>query len=310
MTTYIDSRQINLSADTADQYLNGSYLSNVVFNMSGMLKNEDDIVMTQISVHSAQIPISYYIVNYTNNTLVYKYHDDPITTIVFDTGNYNANTFITQFTSKIAHITPVLSKLNGKFIYTAPSSFTFYHTGSTCFKFLGLDANTDYTGTNITSPYPVQFQGITRLKIVSNELNTYSMDSNTGNFSNTLATLSVNSSAYGILLYDNTSQYKPILRNRDNNIFDIGILDDNDNFINFNNCSWKITLQLDITRLSNLMDRTFPKPNNNLGQNPDNPDIAQNPDNPDLGNTAPELVDLGTGDTDLDFLMYQNKIYQ
>ena len=107
MTTYIDSRQINLSVDTADQYLNGSYLSNVIFNMSGMLTNEDDIVMTQISVHSAQIPISYYIVNYTNNTLVYKYNTGSITTIVFDTGNYNANTCITQFTSKIANITPV-----------------------------------------------------------------------------------------------------------------------------------------------------------------------------------------------------------
>ena len=61
------------------------------------------------------------------------------------------------------------------------------------------------------------------------------------------------------------------------------------------------------------MDRTFPKPNNNLpsqdlGQNPN---LPQNSDNPDLGNTAPDLVDLGgTGDTDLDFLMYQNHIYQ
>ncbi len=68
MTTYIDSRQINLSADTADQYLNDSFLSNVMFNMTGMLDNKDDIVMTQVSIHSAQIPISYYIVNYTNNT--------------------------------------------------------------------------------------------------------------------------------------------------------------------------------------------------------------------------------------------------
>jgi len=313
MTTYIDSRQINLSSDTADQYLNGSFLSNVVFNMNGMLKNEDDIVMTQISINSAQIPISYYIVNYTNNTLVYKYHNDPITTIVFDTGNYNANSFITQFTSKIAHIIPTLNKLNGKFAYLSNQIFTFYHTDSTCFKFLGLDANTDYTGEDFVSPYPVQFQGITRLKIVSNELATYSMDSNSGNFSNTLATISVNSSAYGILLYDNLSQYKPILRDRDSNsIFDIGILDDNDNFINFNNCSWRITLQLDITRLSNLMDRTFPKPNNTIPTQDlaQNSDLPQNPDNPDLGNTAPELIDLGTGDTDLDFLMYQNKIYQ
>jgi hypothetical protein len=122
------------------------------------------------------------------------------------------------------------------------------------------------------------------------------------------------------LLYDNLSQYKPILRDRDSNsIFDIGILDDNDNFINFNNCSWRITLQLDITRLSNLMDRTFQKPNNtlptkDLAQNsdlPQNPDLPQNSDNSDLGNPVPDLVDLGgTGDSDLDFLMYQNNIYQ
>ena len=55
------------------------------------------------------------------------------------------------------------------------------------------------------------------------------------------------------------------------------------------------------------MDRTFPKPNNNLPSQ----DLGQNPDNPDLGNPSPELVDLGgTGDSDLDFLMYQNHIYQ
>jgi len=54
------------------------------------------------------------------------------------------------------------------------------------------------------------------------------------------------------------------------------------------------------------MDRTFPKPNNTLPSQ----DLG-NPDNPDLGNPATELVDLGgTGDTDLDFLMYQNNIYQ
>ena len=55
------------------------------------------------------------------------------------------------------------------------------------------------------------------------------------------------------------------------------------------------------------MDRTFPTSNNNLPTQ----DLGQNPDNTDLGNPSPELVDLrGTGDSDLDFLMYQNHIYQ
>ena len=61
------------------------------------------------------------------------------------------------------------------------------------------------------------------------------------------------------------------------------------------------------------MDRTFPKPNNTLPTQDlaQNPDLPQNSDNPDLGNQVPDLVDLGgTGDSDLDFLMYQNNIYQ
>ena len=72
------------------------------------------------------------------------------------------------------------------------------------------------------------------------------------------------------------------------------------------------------------MDRTFPKPSNNLPTLGVSPpfdekglkgnsvpfDLGQNPDNTDLGNPTPELIDLGTGDTDLDFLMYQNNIYQ
>ena len=139
-STYTDSRLITLNASNATIVYNGSLLSSCLFSFTNLLKDDLDILYRQISIQNAQIPISYYIVNYTNNTLAYRSGGNPITTIVFDTGNYNATSFITQFTSKIAHIIPTLNKLNGKFSYTAPSTFNFYKTGSTCFKFLGLDS--------------------------------------------------------------------------------------------------------------------------------------------------------------------------
>jgi len=133
------------------------------------------------------------------------------------------------------------------------------------------------------------------------------MDSTSGGFSNTLANLAVNSSSYGILIYDNISGYKPTLRNKIINSFDIQLLDDDDKLINFNNIDWRITLQLDITRQRKNYDRVFPKFSNiikdeTIKENSENIETKETPNIQELQET--------TGDSDLDFLLYQNGIYQ
>lgn len=336
MNTYIDSRQISISSSSADFLYNDTFKSSVGFSFFGMLQDEPDIVQAQLSVHSAQIPISYYVVNIYNRTLKYKIGSGSITTATFDVGNYNANTFMTEMKNKIPTVTTTFNRINGKFMFSATSPITFYKDGSTCFKILGLDQGLDYAGSTITAPFPCQFQGITRIRIASNTFSTYSMDSLAGTFSNTLATIAVNSGSYGILLYENSTGYKPTLRNKIINDFDLMLLDDDENLINFNNVDWNITLQLDITRLRNNMDRTFPNFTSHLGilsqGNSNNVPSVDEP-TPDItshlgifpqGNTEEQqlqngeqlqenlnapIVDL-TGDDDLDFLMYQNNIYQ
>ena len=64
--SYLDSRII---------IWNSAYTSDIEFQFNGLLKQDDDIQQVQISLVNAQIPVSWYIINYTNNvfTLMYMY---------------------------------------------------------------------------------------------------------------------------------------------------------------------------------------------------------------------------------------------
>ena len=305
MTTYTDSRLINIDSDNADIYNNSNLRSDMVYFFKGLLTEDDDRLYSQISIQSAQFPVSFYVVNYSNNTLRYQYHNDPITTISFDVGNYNATSFIAQFHSKVVNqVFLTFDKLTGKYQINSNHNFTFYQQGSTCFRLLGLDLESDYVVTTAPydqpAPFPCNFAGITRLKIVSEKLATYSRDSST--ITNVLATIPVNAPPFGILLYQNTSNFKAMLRERVIDFFDIRIYDDFNNLINFNGIEFGITLQLDIIRNYSNMDTTFPPLQRTI-------DPSAKPDPEEPVPVPDDNLPLGTGDTDLDFFLYSKGIY-
>ena len=64
----IVSNQINSSSNTAT-YKNCSYNSVMIFNLL-VLKKEQNVLYNQVSLISAQIPVSYYTINDTNNLFV------------------------------------------------------------------------------------------------------------------------------------------------------------------------------------------------------------------------------------------------
>lgn len=314
MNTYTDSRLINISSGSADDLTNGTLLSSVLFRFPGLLKDELDILYTQISLLNAQIPISYYIINEYNNKLSYQIENDGIQTAYFEFGNYNANSFITEFKAKVGtHFNLTLNRNNGKFTITNNKGFEFYYQDSTIFKIMGLDIGVDVLAPLHTyiAPYPCNFAGITRIKIISNELSTYAMDSVTGSFSNLFTSISVNSGSYGILLYENNHNFKAMLRNKNIDYFDIGFLDDDENYIDFNNINWHMTLQIDIIRRLRDTDTQL-----QLQPQEINYDVPQEEQpqeqQPDEQYVEPDTQPLqdSTGDTDLDFLLYQNGIYQ
>jgi hypothetical protein len=304
MTTYTDSRLINIDSDNADIYNNSNLRSDMVYFFKGLLTEDDDRLYSQISIQSAQFPVSFYVVNYSNNTLRYQYHNDPITTISFDVGNYNATSFIAQFHSKVVNqVSLTFDKLTGKYQINSNQNFTFYQQGSTCFRLLGLDLESDLVGIapyDQPAPFPCNFAGITRLKIVSEKLATYSRDSST--ITNVLATIPVNAPPFGILLYQNTSNFKAMLRERVIDFFDIRIYDDFNNLINFNGIEFGITLQLDIIRNYSNIDTTFPPLQRTIA-----PSTKPEPEEPVP--VPDDNLPLGTGDTDLDFFLYSKGIY-
>lgn len=305
-----DSRLISISSETADAVDNGTYLSSCSFNFPNMLQDEDDILYTTISVQSAQIPISYYIVNEYNNRLSYQIGTSAVTSITFSEGNYNATSFIDEWKLRLPSITLTLNKTTGKFLFTRSGSFKFFSSDSSCFKLLGLNPDDDYylmsPPYTLASPFPCQFQGITRVTVASNALTTYAMDSREGNYSNAIATIPVNSGSYGILLYQNTIGFKPLLREKALSLFDIQLLDDSNNLINFNNVHWNITLQMDITRKLIIVDKTFPIPTTEIPA--DNSVDVLEEDVPE--EDVPQGVPLkdSSGDDDLDFLLFKSGI--
>ena len=317
-----DTRLITISSDSATLYNNGDFLSDMYFKFDGMLKDEDDIIYSQISIHTAQIPISFYVVNVYNNKFVYKYSTNSITTVYFDVGNYNANTFLTYFNSVIPNVVLVFNKINGKFTISSNNSLIIY-PDSTCYKLLGLKAGITYSDTTspyiIQPPFPCQFQGISRIKINSNELSGYSMDSSMGSYSPLIDCITVNSSAFGVILFQNVINLKTPLRNKILNGFDIQFMDDDNNLINFNGCEWNLTLELNIIRQFYIIDRTFPKLEPETQEEEPQPEEPQ-PEtarparayNSDAIIEAPEEPEDNnninvepTGDEDLDLLLYK-----
>jgi len=265
MNNYIiDSKQINLSSNSS-MINNGSLKSEMTFKTNGILKKEKDILYNLISVVHCEIPVSYYIVNSTNNYLSLSTGNYTLIN-----GNYNATTFKNMLISLIGtDFSIVLDTATGKYTLTYISVFSIYST-STCYKLMGFIQNTNYTsvGFTIEMPYPCNFLGISRIKIKSNILKTENIDTYSGGRSNLLTTIPVNSASYGLILYQNLVGFKNIIPNITIDFIDITITDENDNIINFNGIDNYITLQLDTIRLQ-LNDETnllelLESENNNL----------------------------------------------
>ena len=261
MDTYTDIRQIILSSNHGKS-LNGTYKSNMFFPFQSILTDDADIIQTQISLDNAQIPVSFYTVNYTNNILNIIANGSPYT-LTIPVGNYNFNSLSskieTLFNALTIPMVITIDKVSGVVTFTktsSPASLSFSPT-STIVSILGGLANITYTftGNILTMPYPMNLLGIKRLSIVSNLLPTYSYSSL--GVSNILATVDVNSASFGIINFQNSTQVKHLLRGKTISNIDIQILDENGNFINFNNADFTICISIEILRKLTISNSTF-----------------------------------------------------
>ena len=249
----INSIQLYLNSSNANIYLNKSKKSNVVFFFTNILSLDKKSIEKKISIVNAQIPVSWYLINNTNNSIVFTVQGVQ-NSYLFPNGNYNINSFMTTWVSTFGNKWALtFDKITNKITFSnSLGQITFGNyisSSNTLLPLIGFDLTTTYTssGNSLTSPYPINFLGLTKLNIKSSTFTFKNFDSFTNDATSTLCSIPVSSNASGIINYNNLTDYKSIFKNYELNSLDISITDDKNNYIDFNNIDWSITIQIDIT---------------------------------------------------------------
>lgn len=219
-----------------------------------MLTSQQHIKQARIHLTHAEIPVSFYNITTLNNVLDYHQATNPYL-ITLTPGNYNFNTLssalIDGFLANGHTFLVSISKITGLVTFMiSTGNFTFYDQYSTIFEVLGFTPGFNYgsTNSNLTAQYPLNLLGTTKIKIKSEILWTYSFDSSTNGTSNTLATMPVDQPSFGLIIYENKSDNKYILKVDIIDEFDLKLTDQNDVLLDFNNQEWTLGFILEFDR--------------------------------------------------------------
>jgi len=308
MTTYIDTKIITISSQTATLQKNGTYLSHVQYELGQFIKDEPDIIHRQITLQSAQIPYSFYVINYTNNTFIGEVSTVAFT-LTIPVGNYNANSLCTYLNNyfQITLAYPLISftvdritgKLSWKYLNPTddPAIALQFKKESTCQGLFGFDIGVDYNGVLVPSlyvellaPFPLNLLGPKLLQVRSSILNMTNYSSVHAGITTLLATISVGCQPFGMIDYlDNTNRVT--FSNTSLDELDIEVLDgESGEFINFNNQDWTMTFAIHLTRF--LTPPPLVKPSFGLIQQTEQnlPDLSK-PAEPPKAKESPPLSD-------------------
>ena len=231
---YTKNKLITLSSKYGIQQ-NGTYKSSLLFNFKNLLSDEQQMLKSEVMVLNAQIPVSFYVINEYNNVLTISGSGILTTTITIDTGNYNANTLISELksqflTSGVVFSNIKINKNSGKLVFTA-LLFTNYSFSGSMLDILGTTTSVNSNSTTYRCIYPLNLLGVEKLSIKSERLAVQSVSSVDYSFSNTLITIPVDVSPFSMISYTSQSDAnKNLLNVRNINEIDIQVYDENNNY--------------------------------------------------------------------------------
>jgi hypothetical protein len=269
MITYEDCKFVSLNTQHAilkpstGTYLK-SFLSDIEFSIKDVLKEADDVLYAHVNIESAQIVTSFYLINYNTNILKYTVNGSAtVETLTLTRGNYNITSLIkeikAQFLSAGYAFTITFDIITGKLTFSSTVEFTFLSavSGSTVNEIIGFDSVASYSsvGKVLLGEHPASLIGIKKLKFSSTNLRTSSVSSGGGG--NLIGVIAITAPPYAIINYQNASPTKGgILLNKNISSIDIQVRDENNNFINFNNTEWSITLSITVTKIYKMIEHT------------------------------------------------------
>jgi len=138
-----------------------------------------------------------------------------------------------------------LNTITGQFILTYNRYF-YINSSSNCGNVLGFTNGVYYYSSSniITMPNPCNFT-LQNLYIKCPNLLLENYSTQTKDY-NTLRNIQINSGPFGIILYENKSDSKNLVKNNnDVDNIQIQIYDDYGSLVNFNSIPWTITLQVE-----------------------------------------------------------------
>lgn len=299
MNIYEESKLISLTSQSASTYFNSSYLSNVLFETPGFIINKPSLIKIELSLVHAEIPVSFYVINYTNNQFKYKLGTGAITTVSIPVGNYNANTLITAIKTIVNNVnfSVTINKITGVLTFSYNSSFIIYtdntYSISKILGFYSLASGFNSVTNAITAPYPLNLLGIKKINICSSKLTTNNYVSGSGSTS-LISCISVDQPAFGLIIYQ-TQGNKYSLGNKEISKIDIQIFDENFNLINFNNIDWSLLFNVTATYDLNIdvnaplipIATAVPMEKNTIEKIQETPETPEKPEIPN-----PELEQL------------------
>lgn len=333
MDIYQDVRLITFNSNDAYEKFNADKNSSMTFSIPNMLVDSADILFTTCGLVSAEIPVSWYLIDSDTNILNFSYLAVNYQ-IVLPFGNYTGDnivsTLIAAFdlallsvnvTSNIT-LDLITGKLTFKFIGTSGNNITFNYNGSDgLYRILGFTPPNNYTSVTsgsfnfIYAPNPLNLLGIKQIRMCSNNLQTignYSTGFSSPN--NILGCIPIDVEAWGLINYVNRNNQYSKLKARNISIVDIQLYDELGRFLQMNSINFTFTIQLIIYRkmppsiqvlslgnIANSLDNIEQDIHNLNPVSNENNDISQNE------NIDQEPINDGTQSLqdDLGLLIYQ-----
>ena len=267
MDIYQDVRLITFNSNDAYEKFNADKNSSMTFSIPNMLVDSADILFTTCGLVSAEIPVSWYLIDSDTNILNFSYLAVDYQ-IVLPFGNYTGDnivsTLIAAFdlallsvnvTSNIT-LDLITGKLTFKFIGTSGNNITFNYNGSDgLYRILGFTPPNNYTSVTsgsfnfIYAPNPLNLLGIKQIRMCSNNLQTignYSTGFSSPN--NILGCIPIDVEAWGLINYVNRNNQYSKLKARNISIVDIQLYDELGRFLQMNSINFTFTIQLIIYR--------------------------------------------------------------
>lgn len=273
--------------------------SNVTFSFNNPLVDNLNVINSSLSVLNFTCPNSMNTINKINDALVFFCDNNQTGNfdeelIVFDSGNYNPNSFIFELNNQLTGFYPngnwniTFSNITNKISISAERDYYFYsypYTDENYFKaqnigtIMGFNdiiaqgvtdvspaGKTYYTGImyptyvgayNITMPLPVNFSGINSINIYLANLVTQNVDSLTKTTNGIVCNVPVNCPPNDVIYFDKRNDFEFKLDQEYLNSLTIHLKDNLGNFIDLQGQPWNLTLEFSLIRKVPKRIKTF-----------------------------------------------------